>query len=175
MIFKRKKNQKGQMEVFGLAVIVILISIGFFLYVSFKVKETPQTPQKDYTNDRMANDFVLAILNVNIDSCAPYTVEDLIIDCAKQRNIQCGYTSDNSCIVLNKTINTLIDSTFGTATAPRAKLRMDSAGLMYENKELIDMKRGECTSKSRQGQRGTALISLYPEPSTVYINLNLCY
>ena len=70
-------------------ILAILISIGFFIYVSFKAKEQPESPQKDYVSDKLANDFVLSILNVNVAQCGDYSVETLIKDCARMRSIRC--------------------------------------------------------------------------------------
>jgi hypothetical protein len=42
-------------------------------------------------------------------------------------------------------------------------------------RELLNFTNLNCTSTKTQGQRGVAIISLYPTPSNVYINMNICY
>ncbi len=167
-----KNKSRGQMEVFGLAVIVILISIGFFIYVSYKVQQKPPNVQKEYTNDKLANDFVLSILDVNVRECNSFTIKDLAIDCARDHRIQCG--TKDSCYMLNKTINTLLNRTFMSMDT---KFRFFSENIPVgtSGNELINITYLGCASDSVQGQRGRAIISLYPVQRNIYLNMNICY
>jgi len=176
---KSNKSKRGQIEAFGLTFIVILISIGFFIFISFKAGQPKENPQKEFTNDKLANDFVLSILDVSVQDCEQYTVKDLIIDCARDHRIYCkdtgsgGDGSDiDSCIAVNKSIDTMLNRTFMTT---RTKFRFYSENIYYEGKELINITNLNCTSTSVQGQRGVAVISLYPASLNVYLNMNICY
>ena len=162
-------SKGGQIEMFGLAVIVILIFIGLFIFVSFRSQQKPDTAQKDYTNDKLANDFVLSILNVNIRECYTYTVKDLIIDCSRDHRVDCN--GMDSCIALNQTVNTLLEETF---VSMNSRFRFYSENIQYNGIELINITNLNCTPNMKQGQRGTAIISLYPDPRSVYINMNIC-
>jgi len=174
------KNNRGQIETFGLAFIVILISIGFFIFVSFKSGQQKDNPQKEFTNDKLANDFVLSILDVSVQDCNAYTVKDLIIDCARDHRICCGgidssctsADSMDSCMAVNKSINIMLNRTFMTT---HTKFWFYSENLYYNGNELLNITNLNCTSKSVQGQRGVAVISLYPASLNVYLNLNICY
>jgi len=169
------KNKLGQMEVFGLAFIVILISIGFFIFVSYKSQQKTENPQKEYTNDKVANDFILSILYVSVQDCEEYTVQDLIIDCARDHRINCA--GDNSCVAVNKSINVMLNKTFMPKDV-NTKFRFWSENLYYPentNTDLINVTHLNCSANSRQGQRGVAVISLYPTAKDVYLNMNICY
>jgi hypothetical protein len=156
---------------FGLAMIVILISIGFLIYMSFRSQSKADSPQQEFTNDKSANDFVLSILQVSIDGCSKYTVQDLVIDCARDKKIFCN--SVNSCIKLNETVTILLQKTF---MQTNTRFRFYSEGIVYNDAEIFDMSYRNCTSKSpRQGTTGTAIIALYPEPRNVYLDMNICY
>ena len=165
-----KTRKRGQIEVFGLAFIVILISIGFFIYVSMKSQQKQDNPQKEYTNDKLANDFVLSILDVNIANCKEFTVKDLIVDCARDRRIKCN--GIDSCLAVNESIRVMLNKTF---MEQRSKFRFYSENLYYNNVELLNFTNLNCTQYARQGQRGVAIISLYPTPTNVYLNMNICY
>jgi hypothetical protein len=178
---KNHRSRLGQIEVFGLAFIVILISIGFFIFVSFKAGQPKENPQKEFTNDKLANDFVLSILDVSVQGCEQYTVKDLIVDCARDHRICCGSIGAacgedideiSSCIAVNKSIDTMLNRTFMTT---RTKFRFYSENLYYKDRELLNITNLNCTSNSRQGQRGIAVISLYPTSLNVYLNMNICY
>jgi len=169
------RKVRGQIETFGLAFIVILISIGFFIFVSFKSQEPKPTPQKDFTTDKVASDFILAISDVNVENCTEYDVEDLIIDCATRNNrITCG--TDNSCVAVNKSIYSMLNSTF---IKQNIAFRFYSENIIYNDgagdKELLNFTNRNCTDKSAQGKSGTRIISLYPLQNNVYLTLNICY
>ena len=173
----RRKHRRGQIETFGLAFIVILISIGFFIFVSFKSREVKSNPQKEFTNDKVPSDFALAILKVSVKDCKEFTVEDLIIDCARDRRINCdpdkpdlccGY--ENSCVALNKSISELLDKTF---KAQNAKYMFYSQNLQYEDKELLNFTNLNCTTESGKGKTGQAIVTLFPA-GDVYLNMNIC-
>jgi hypothetical protein len=184
MVYMNKnipRSRRGQIETFGLAFIVILISIGFFIFVSFKSGQPKENPQKEFTNDKVANDFVLAILDVSVQECPKYTVDDLIKDCARDHRICCGNVGAacggnadeiSSCMAVNKSIDTMLNRTF---MVTHTKFRFYSENLFYKNKELLNITTLNCTSNSRQGQKGVAVISLYPTSVDVYLNLNICY
>jgi hypothetical protein len=170
------KNKLGQIEMFGLAFIVILISIGFFIFVSFKSGQPKENPQKEFTNDKLANDFVLSILDVSVQDCEQYTVKDLIVDCARDHRISCidieSGDNINSCVAVNESIYTMLNHTF---MATNTKFRFYSENIYYQGQELINITNLDCTASSRQGQRGVAVISLYPTSLNVYLNMNICY
>jgi len=163
------KSRLGQMEVFGLAVIVVLVSIGFFIFVSYKMNHKTDNPQAEFTNDKMANDFVLSIIDVTVSECPNYNIQDLIIDCAKNHQISCG--GEDSCIAVNRTIYLLLNKTF---IERNAKFRLYSEKLDYEGHELLNISNRNCTDGMSQGQRGLAIISLYPWPGNVNLNMNIC-
>ena len=170
--FNKKRNKLGQMEVFGLAFIVILISIGFFIFVSYKSQQKADNPQKEFTNDKVANDFVLSILYVSVEGCEQYSIQDLIIDCARDHRIECA--GENSCIAVNESINELLNKTF---KVKNYKFRFWSENLYYPGTsiDLINVSHLNCLANSRQGQRGMAVVSLYPTSRDVYLNMNICY
>jgi hypothetical protein len=165
---KTHKRNRGQIETFGLAFIVILISIGFFIFVSFKSREIKSNPQKEFTDDKVPSDFVLSIIKVSVKECKEFTIEDLVIDCARDLRITCG--GEVSCVALNKSIYELLNKTF---YAQNAKFMFYSENLWYNNKELLNFTNLNCTSQSTRGKTGEAVITLYPA-GEVFLNMNIC-
>ena len=170
-----KKHRLGQIEMFGLAVIVVMLILGLFIYVSFKANKVPETPRKEFANDKMPSDFVLAILHVTVDGCEQFTVNDLIIDCARDHRLRCA--GRDSCTVVNESINIMLNKTF---IAREISFRFYSDNLHYVDEtgivspnELFDVSYRGCTATSEQGRSGKAFISTYPAP-TVTLYLNIC-
>jgi hypothetical protein len=65
------------------------------------------------------------------------------------------------------------------------KFRFYSENLIYyppatisggsKPEELFNVSHLGCSKYSTQGQRGVAIVSLYPIPKSVYLNINICY
>ncbi|MGV8172327.1 MAG: hypothetical protein ACP5OA_06570 [Candidatus Woesearchaeota archaeon] len=165
-----KSKRRGQIEMFGLAFIIVLISVGFFIFVSIKSQQKIPSPQKEFTNNKLANDFVLSILDVNVDGCTGFSVKDLIVDCARDHRLTCG--PYDSCEAVNRSINYMLYRTF---MSRRTSFRIYSENLQVSDRELINVTYLNCTEDSSQGQSGLAIISLYPKAGNVYLNMNICY
>ena len=168
-----KHHKLGQIETFGLAFIVILISVGFFLFVSFKSRQPVENPQVQYTNDKLSEDFVLSIRDVTIQDCDGFTVYDLIVDCGRDHRITCDSGQINSCTALNDSIKIMLDKTF---VVRNTRFRFYSENLFDDNgNTLINVTNLNCTTKSRQGRTGQLVVKLYPYPVIAYLNMNICY
>ena len=78
------------MEAFGLAMIVILLTIGLFIYVSLRSNTPKSSPIKDYTTDEMAVNFINSLVSVSVEECYDYklTISDLVRYCATSENIR---------------------------------------------------------------------------------------
>jgi len=175
---EHKKRKLGQIETFGLAFIVILISVGFFIFVSFKSRQTVDNPQSDYTNEKLAEDFVLSVLDVTVKDCNGFSVNDLVVDCARDNRIIC-VNGDSSCVAVNKSIYFMLNKTF---MARNTRFRFYSENIYdpsqnvnNNNVDLINISYLNCTPTSRQGPAGKATIPLHPDPRVVYLKMNICY
>lgn len=168
-------KKKGQIEMFGLAVIVVMFILGLFIYISFKANNTTVNPEKSFKEDKMPSDFVLAILHVNIEDCPQFTVNDMIIDCARDHRLSCN--GKNSCWAVNDSVTDMLNKTF---EARGMKFRFYSKNLPYVDEtgtvahfELFNVSYMSCIEGVEQGKSGRAVISTYPA-QTVFLYLNVC-
>jgi hypothetical protein len=172
----RHDNKRGQIETFGLAFIVILISLGFFMFVSFQSKQKPDNRQIEYSDDKLPEDFVLSVLKVTVDNCEDFSVKDLIVDCARDKKITCGYNGISSCIAVNESITIMLNKTFMVKDVRDYRFRFYSENLYNSNGDpLINITYLNCTPKSRQGRTGEATIPLYPSQGDVRLKMNICH
>ncbi len=123
--------KRAQMEVIGLVVIVILITIGMLFMAQFALKENPQ--KKIFTRKGLAYSAMSAIMKASVDPNAncvggfvgearPQIGKDLIEDCAKNYGLysshyHCQNSSGvprHSCVFLNETITQLLNETLGS-------------------------------------------------------------
>ena len=168
-----RNNKRSQIEMFGLALIVILIIIGFFIFVSFKQKNPLPDYKKSYIVDETASNFVNSIVNVNPVECtdSDYTVSDMLKFCARGDNVKCS--GFDACTIANRTMWNI---TQGSLVKQGMSFTLYTKGAVWEGNAAeseIVIRNKNCTGRER-GQTGTIPISLYPVPGHVYLNLEIC-
>ncbi len=104
------RGHKGQMEIMGLAIIVILVSLILLFAVRWMLKPTIVEPQRAEESVLAAN-FLSTMLGTTTE-CNKRSVRDLLSDCAlTQGATKCQGVS--SCEYVSGIIETLLAETFG--------------------------------------------------------------
>ena len=104
-----KKNKKSQMEIMGLALVVILISLGLLFAIKFSaMKPATSGARKTYIKTIKAANMLNTLLKVDT-GCAGASVTQLIQDCA-DTNPQLDCSGDNSCTYVKDTIEYIFDN-----------------------------------------------------------------
>ena len=105
------------MEIMGLAIIVILITLGMLFIVQFVVLKEPSDIKKTFTRSQMAANMLNSILKTNSKDCYDSTMSQLLKDCADNYGSPSALTicknGMNSCKYSNSTIKYIFDNTFG--------------------------------------------------------------
>lgn len=119
-------GRKAQMEMVGLVVIVILLTLGMLFLAQFALKENPQ--KKIFTRKGLAYSTVSALMKTTVsDSCAlgfqgsarPQIGKDLLEDCAVNfEQSPLGYSTyhcrgRHSCVFLQQQVADLFNGTLG--------------------------------------------------------------
>ncbi len=153
--------KKSQIEIMGLIVIIILVVIGFFIYIVLSLNSDNNEPKQEFENDQLAQNFVTSL--VKTDTACEYSVAELVKNCRLGKNISCS--QPNACIYLNSTVQQILEKTlniWGYAYL----LEIQANDLIYTNKE--------CSENSNKGTQGFELISLYPQAADVLVTLDIC-
>lgn len=115
---KNKKHKKGQDEMVGFALIIVMVAVIFIVIISVYIKK-PQEKTVDY----QANSFIQAMLqyttNCQEENLDNLTVQDLISKC-KQGN-PCYTQNMNPCVMLNNTIKSIIKTSWKVGTGSPIK------------------------------------------------------
>ena len=118
-----KLQKKAQMEMVGLVIIVIMLTLGMLFFAIFTFKE--ETEKKVFTREELAYSTISAIVKTTVESgvCEgnfrPNIGQELLEDCVHNYiNSPDGYSlyrcdNSHSCIFLEKTIGDLLTITLG--------------------------------------------------------------
>jgi len=152
---------KAQTEIFGLIVIVLLVTVGLLFAVGFLVKKPPATLKQDYQSSEVGYNTLAAILGTNIVDvqagtptfCHQLTVTELIQDCAENNpsyQLSCGASAspELSCEYIEK----LINGTFFRETLDKwhYKYQLTIKSSVPSAPTVIKvLKNAECTERKR--------------------------
>ncbi len=109
-------HKRAQLEIFGLVLIVILITIGllFAIFIMTKPKSSEIQRVKEST---MAANFLNTVLGTTASGCGKKTVRDLLKDCASVQDWNDSPACSNnlnSCEFAQSIIHTMLQNTLGT-------------------------------------------------------------
>ena len=150
------------MEIMGLIVIVILLTVGMFFIVSFQASKPRIEVKQNFEDDQLASNFILSYLRTNTD-CRKYTMEDMIQDCAVERNINCDDLS--SCEYVNVTLQLFLNKTLVNWSKDyRFNISGMSVPIIFNN---------SC-GQGREKDSAFQPISLYPYSGLVTVKLDIC-
>ncbi len=104
-------KKKAQMEILGLAVIIILITLIGLFVLRFVILK-PVEIKREYTMKSLAVDTITAMLRTTTD-CHGENIRDLLMDCATGKAIECLTPTgpEDSCTYVNKTIEWILNKT----------------------------------------------------------------
>ncbi len=107
----KMKRTKAQMEMMGLAIVVILLALGMFFLVRFMVVENPPEIKKTFTSKELASNMIGAFLKTD-SGCGDRNLrmDDLIIAYVEFEDFTCEeknittYLEDSINYIFNKTL-----------------------------------------------------------------------
>jgi len=104
---------KAQIEIMGLIVIVILITIGMFFYVALKQPAPEKSLLQVYSNEKLAGDFLITYLEMTEPSCG-VSMRQLVIDCVRYNISTISFydcADPDSCFIVNESIHSILERT----------------------------------------------------------------
>jgi len=112
---KTGKHNKSQMEIMGLAVIIILLSLGILFIIQFTVNKEPSSIKKTFTQTQLASNMLSSVLRTTTIDCSGNSLNNLFKDCAENYNspntqLRCQ-NNQRSCDYLKDSINFIFSST----------------------------------------------------------------
>lgn len=165
-------RQKGQIEMMGLMIIVIILSLAllFVVKVVFTKEKTDTT--QTYETSKLVQSFVNALFYTSSGCTPDTTIKDLLIDCAKNPfsdgSISCSDGQD-SCPYVNATIATILSQTLDQWGY--ADTGYEFVAIAPPNQEIVYYSSGNL-SASMGGTTEPFPLRLYPSQQD--LNVYLC-
>ena len=107
------KKKKAQMEIMGLAIVVVLLVMGMLFMVKFVLFKPQETYRSEYTTTQLAANMINSILNTNTN-CSDISISELLQDAAK--NVPRIHDCPGPCIsteYVKFAVNNLLNNTLG--------------------------------------------------------------
>ncbi len=96
--------KKGQIEMIGLVIVVILLAVGLLFYVKFVVFREDTAKQDVVAENAYLTNLMSSIFNLKICESAPVKIEEGIINCFNNEQI-CG---EEACTYVKSQIKDII-------------------------------------------------------------------
>ena len=106
---RRRTLRNAQMEIMGLAIIIILVALAMLFVVQFVVLRQPSETKKTVTHKEIASNTIITLLDTTTE-CRGLSIAQLLENCAEGGYIQCTGTK-NSCIYAEEVIQEILDNT----------------------------------------------------------------
>jgi len=170
-------HKKAQMELMGLAIVVLLIAVGMFFAMKYTLFQKPPEIKNPYMQSELATTFVNTLLLASTDECKAYTtMKDLLGDCAAQElarqkcALEQKYCSSGDCKTYCEASDKIVDAIL--------KDTLTEWGKSYTFEVYSDGQVGNYFAKDTcapNAERGKA--GLFPIPArhgTVNVKLSIC-
>jgi hypothetical protein len=110
-----KLGHKGQLEIMGLAIIIILFVIGVIFALNSLINKEAFTLKREFTQTQLTSNFGISLLQASTLDCRDATIQELIADCAEYYHFggfitcengqkSCAYVNDTMTYILNETL-----------------------------------------------------------------------
>jgi len=156
------QDKKSQMEILGLAIVIVLVLIATIFVIRFLLFKTPTEHRQSFISSELASNMLNTFLKTAAKDCSQLTMTELLQDCAQARSVICANGQD-SCEYAEESARYIFSQT------------LDKWGMNYEflaytdiNQPLIEIG-VSCKAEKRS--------KLYPIPissATMYTKLDIC-
>jgi len=164
--------KKSQMELLGLAIVIVLIILATIFVARFIVTKDKDSERKSYVDSEQALSTIKALISTNTE-CNGLTVSEIMSKCFEGNSqVYCGGTlgSPNSCEYAKLQIEAMFAGTFD-------EWNRDYEFLFYgqdsNSKNEIKLNEGECLGRSRKRREGSTYY-LPTNLGTANIELYIC-
>ena len=155
-------KKKAQMEILGLAIVVVLLILGMVFVIEFIVTKKPSNLKKDIVESQVASNYLSTYLDTSVPECNSLTITELLQDCAAQGGIKCQ-DSKPSCDKAKEVAQAIFARTFD-----QRKLRYDLSAFLSEKTPILSV------GKICTGEKRSKTFPIPTRAGTLFVRLNIC-
>jgi hypothetical protein len=165
------------MEIMGIALVVVLVSLGLVFYLNISMAKKPSATKKEYMQSELAANFLNSLVETHAPGCSNIQLSTLFEDCASHppdgsifcdSKYSCQYLQDETAKILQKSLDSRnIKYQFIVSTDPNLKPTA-SAGTPVPSTTIFSVPLVGCDGDRKSAQQ--------PLPSNppVYLILHIC-
>ena len=176
IFLKSRISKKSQMEIMGLAIVVIIIVIGFSFMIRFLANKKPTEYKEDFSKSELVSNIINTILKTTATTtgnCKGMSFSDLLARCSEISSIECDSTLTDVCEFTKTNMETILQNTIG-----ENKLKLDYYLVVSENLEGTTEINGNDFNMGTGQCPGSKKSNSYPVPTStadnVYVILDIC-
>jgi hypothetical protein len=105
-------TKRSQMEIMGLAIVVILFTIGMLFVVKLNIGKKPTGYKAEFTREQLVSNTLNALLNSNARDCSGMSISELLQDCGQVNPqvycngvVSCQYVKNTAEEIFSKTLD----------------------------------------------------------------------
>ena len=161
---KSRISDRGQMEIIGLAIVIIIILIGMAIAVRFMVFKKPENTRAGFVSAELASNTINTFLETTAIDCSKSKMKELIQDCAEGTERICG-NGQAACAFVRSAADEIFTNTF-------RKWKTKYKLLVYADPNLpfVDLESG-CTANQ---ERVSDTFFIPVTAATVSVKLDIC-
>ncbi|MBI4151287.1 hypothetical protein HY492_04115 [Candidatus Woesearchaeota archaeon] len=152
---------RGQMEILGLAIIVVLIMLGVLFAVMFVLRAPASNVAQEYKESQLAASLITAMLGTTTP-CNDASVTELLQDCAVLNRLECP--AGDSCAQAQDAIGQMLA---GTLETWKRSYQFSITGAY--NVEQLTFASGDCS-----GERESSTNPVPTPGGALQVRLDLC-
>jgi len=97
------------MEIMGLAIVVILVSLSMLFVVKWVALRKPKDYAYEYSSTELSSNVISTLLRTNSRECSKLSFSELFQDCADQKLVECNGGTMSSCDYLQSKVAGILD------------------------------------------------------------------
>jgi hypothetical protein len=132
---------RSQMEIMGLVIVVILLTLALLVVVQFVVLKKPSEVRKVQTDAQLAANLLNSVLQTTTP-CKKYQIRTLLQQCVSGNDMVCGGVS--ACTYANRTIGYLLNDTLN-AWGKMYNFSVSETATAFNPPYGVQFTRGDCS------------------------------
>lgn len=165
------KLNKGQMEIFGIAIVVVVLLMGALFALRLTNNDADESDQNTFNRVQMSTNFLNSMLTTTSE-CKGLKMSEVYEKCAVESSFMC-YQNQDVCDYLNESTYFMLNATLRNWGVP-----YHFKAQITKNPNLItEFKNGCDTATTTRGRNSMYPISLYASgvSGTLVVSLFVCY